>query len=358
MHKIHRHQHGGKGGAWYVTAKLYEVSYEIYERLKKPDDNDKADLLFYKELIMPAEDDLVASLSNKCADYPHKDDPLYVLGCTNNQSTFSASTTTVRYAVRVFYSWEENIEKLEKDSFKNKMGQGAHARGYYIKHVLESADEIYGTVMDLLTKKLYEEGKGTGYIEGNEEETNGGGSSGGTNLNVSDTGKDWWTAARDFFKYAKQSGNDLPASDLMNELTDMIFDVGNMIFIVVTSILGVRYIFAAAEGKAHVKDSLITLVVAALFFYGWQAIDTMLDIGNLFMADSYETVAQKLYNTILFIVNLAAVVGVIWIGVKYMLSSAEGKADIKTNWVPVILGLVMVYATIKFLSTIITTILG
>lgn len=146
-------------------------------------------------------------------------------------------------------------------------------------------------------------------------------------------------------------------ANIVDELDDMIFNIGNMIIIVITSILGVKYIFESAEGKAKVKDGLITLIVAALFFYGWTAISDLLNIGTLFANDSYETVAAKVYNTVLFVIDLLAIVGVIWIGVKYMLSSAEGKAEIKTSWGPLILGIVMVYATVKFLTKVIEFVL-
>lgn len=171
---------------------------------------------------------------------------------------------------------------------------------------------------------------------------------------------DWWADARSFFV---NSSKDVSGSENVNtfvtEISDMIFKIGNMIFMVVTSILGVKYIFGSAEGKSQIKDSLITLIVAALFFYGWEAIKNLLNIqGLLSSSEDMVSAASKIYNTVLFIVNLLAIAGIIWIGVKYMLSSAEGKSQIKTSWGPLILGIIMVYATLKFLTTIITVILG
>ncbi len=165
---------------------------------------------------------------------------------------------------------------------------------------------------------------------------------------------EWWKAGVEFFKAARNGESTDTKMDFVNDIADMIFDIGNMIIIAVTSILGLRYIFGAAESKARVKDSLLTIVVAALFFYGWGAISDLLSVESIFEKSSYESAATYVYNMVLFFVDIFAVIGFIWLGVKYMLSSAEGKADIKTNWGTLIIGIVLVYATIKFLTSVVS----
>ena len=42
----------------------------------------------------------------------------------------------------------------------------------------------------------------------------------------------------------------------------------------------------------------------------------------------------------------------IYIGIKYLMAGAEGKSQLKAKGVPIVLGIVMVYATITFLNFI------
>ena len=53
--------------------------------------------------------------------------------------------------------------------------------------------------------------------------------------------------------------------------------------------------------------------------------------------------------------NFLAIGGLVYIGVRYMLAGAEGKAELKAKGVPIVLGIVMVYATFTFLSFIINS---
>lgn len=256
---------------------------------------------------------------------------------------------------------EKDVQPLEQ-KFDSLLASWNLWRGVYgLEKIqnLEGADTVSGQTVD--NNSSIEETSDENTILGNFE---GPGNTSPTTepteeKDYHDKGEGWWKDAQSFFNKASENEETDAVNDLVTELSDMIFKIGNMIFMVVTSILGVKYIFGSAEGKSQIKDSLITLIVAALFFYGWEAIKNLLDIqGLLSSSEDMVSAASKIYNTVLFIVNLLAIAGIIWIGVKYMLSSAEGKSQIKTSWGPLILGIIMVYATLKFLTTIITVILG
>lgn len=165
---------------------------------------------------------------------------------------------------------------------------------------------------------------------------------------------DWWGQANNFWN-GQQSTIANNALQSLNPLVTLVKTVGNMIFVAVTVILGVKYIWGGVESKASVKDSLLTLVIAALVFYGWNTISALFMNGNRlsFVSGDATTTAKSIYSTILYVCNFLAVGGIIYIGVRYMMAGAEGKSQLKAKSVPVVLGLIMVYATITFLNLIV-----
>ncbi|MBR5228140.1 MAG: hypothetical protein IKV94_05855, partial [Clostridia bacterium] len=54
----------------------------------------------------------------------------------------------------------------------------------------------------------------------------------------------------------------------------------------------------------------------------------------------------------LYIVNVLSVGGIIYIGIKYMMAGADGKAEMKVKLVPVIMGIIMVYGTLNLINFI------
>lgn len=166
----------------------------------------------------------------------------------------------------------------------------------------------------------------------------------------------WWNDAYNFFN---GSGNDNYNFTAIDTIQNMIAFVGNMVFFIATTALGVKYIWGSVESKASVKDSLATLVVAAVFFYGWSTIRNIF-IGNngLFLIQNgFTNTAQSIYSTILYICNFLAVGGIIYVGIRYMLSGAEGKAQLKAQSIPLVLGIIMVYATLTFLTFIVNALM-
>ena len=171
----------------------------------------------------------------------------------------------------------------------------------------------------------------------------------------------WWGQANNFLSGFKggntQIGNTTVEKIVvfLDPIVNLVRVVGNMIFVAVTVILGVKYIWGGVESKASVKDSLVTLVVAALVFYGWNTLSALLMNGNnlSFIGGTAETTARTIYSYVIYIANFLAVGGLVYIGARYMMAGAEGRAQLKTKGVPVVLGIIMVYATITFLNLIV-----
>lgn len=159
----------------------------------------------------------------------------------------------------------------------------------------------------------------------------------------------WWTEA---FNWTPSGNGNGTLTTEVESITNLIKGVGNIIFFATTVILGVKYIWGGVESKASIKDSLITLVVAALFFYGYTTITSLFNVKGLVVQNNVGTSVKNIYNIVLYVCNVLAIGGVVFIGVKYMLAGAAGKAELKTKSIPVILGIIMVYSTLTFLTLI------
>jgi len=198
----------------------------------------------------------------------------------------------------------------------------------------------------------FDEGKvNEGYISGQTPSTN---TNTNTGNNNSGANNNWWNMAGNFWS----GGSSNVANDAMNTLeplVKLVKTIGNMIFVAVTVILGVKYIWGGVESKASVKDSLVTLVIAALVFYGWNTISALFMSGNKlsFITGSATDTASRIYSIVLYIANFLAVGGIVYIGMRYMMAGAEGRAQLKAKGVPIVLGIIMVYATITFLNLIV-----
>lgn len=170
----------------------------------------------------------------------------------------------------------------------------------------------------------------------------------------SSDGTAWWGQANSFLSGYGGTGEVTKYFEGLTSLVTLIKTVGNMIFFAVTVVLGVKYIWGGVESKSSVKESLTTLIVAALVFYGWNTITALFKTGEQlsFVSGSAEGTASNIYSTVLYIANFFAVGGIVYIGVRYMMAGAEGRAELKTKGVPIVLGLVMVYSTLTFLQLI------
>lgn len=163
---------------------------------------------------------------------------------------------------------------------------------------------------------------------------------------------DWWGGASNWGSGMASSAIANKNNNILSGVVSVIKAVGNIVFVTVTVLLGVKYIWGGVDSKASVKDSLVTLVIAALVFYGWDTLSALFS-PDKFLAGSAEATATKIASTILYVCNFLAVGGVVYVGMKYMMAGADGKAQLKAQSVPMILGIIMVFATVTFLNLIV-----
>ena len=165
---------------------------------------------------------------------------------------------------------------------------------------------------------------------------------------------------KNFFKPG--SGNDVGnvgntiSTTITDSLIPVIETVGNLIFYSVTVFLGLKYIWSGVEGKAKVKETLPTYAVAACLFYLSETIYGLATgvIEEIAGGSTFQIIEGNLWENISLIVNILAIAGIVALGLKYMFSAADTRADIKKDMLPVVIGLVLVYSVTNILSFLVT----
>ena len=177
---------------------------------------------------------------------------------------------------------------------------------------------------------------------------------------ASNTGMDFWGNASTWFDGVQ--GNKEKTTELdfsaVYDLIALMNVVGTVVIIISTMILGIKFMISSAEGKSEVKQNLITLLVACLFFFGWDSISSLIISGNnnLFFINSgdltYNSAIGTIYNFVVGILDIVAVVVILYIGVRYIFSGAAGKADLKGKSPQFIIGIILTFCTISVLTYI------
>lgn len=132
---------------------------------------------------------------------------------------------------------------------------------------------------------------------------------------------------------------------IKGDVMEIVLLIGNLVFAAVTVVLGAKYIWSSAEGKSEVMESLPAFVVAVIFFYLGELLVNWL-IGatsNITTARDWKTVSGYIIWIINTVVRYTAFGGILFLGLKYMFSSAEGRAQMKTNVGALILGITFVF---------------
>lgn len=174
-----------------------------------------------------------------------------------------------------------------------------------------------------------------------------------------------WESAGNWFKDTRvdQNGHAVGVSEIsfyvVEQFMDIVNYVGTTIIIIATMFLGIKYMFGSVEGKADVKESMITLLVACVFFFGWQYLSTIIiDVttGELIVAKtsdrSYKDMFGRILAIVVTIVKVAAIAGVVYVGVRYIFSGATGKADLKGRSGYFIIGVILTFCSVSVLTMI------
>ena len=169
------------------------------------------------------------------------------------------------------------------------------------------------------------------------------------------TSNEMWKSASTWFGGVGTNDNSTQAVEIINEFVDMVNIIGTTVIVLATIFLGVKYIIGSVESKADVKESMITLLVACIFFFGWNAISNILiPNGRLVFTsttdESYTNLVGRVFNTGIFVLNIAAIAAIIFVGVRYIFSGASGKADLKGKSPYFIIGIILSFCSVSFLT--------
>lgn len=188
------------------------------------------------------------------------------------------------------------------------------------------------------------------------------------NVDAAFSVNDIFSKSSTWFNSAQQAGVD-NSSDLgsiigdligtrgTGGLLDAIFQVGNVIFVSITIVLGIKYIFSSVEAKSDIKESLITLSIGAIFYYLAQSVYNFSEylLGDFKTAANLDTITKRIFSIISSVANIAAIMGVVLLGIKYMFTASEERAELKEKMVPLVIGLALIYSTVRVLSFIVAT---
>lgn len=159
---------------------------------------------------------------------------------------------------------------------------------------------------------------------------------------------------------------------LMSSLSKLVETIGTGVIAVVTVILGIKYVTGGVTGKADVKQQLIGLVVACVMLFGWSSLSPLLiknatfnettgtyettaGVTQLFLFSGVSTPEQmigKVFQIVLLFGKVISIVVALIIGVKYIYGGANEKSSIKTKAPLYLIGLLMIYCTLNFLTFI------
>ncbi|MBR6689534.1 MAG: hypothetical protein IKL68_05925 [Clostridia bacterium] len=158
---------------------------------------------------------------------------------------------------------------------------------------------------------------------------------------------------------------------IMNDIKPAVFSIGTLIFAAVTVILGVKFIWSSAEGKSEVQEALPGFVLAVILFYlaepvvnfllgstssitGVSSINAMVSQkGN--GATSWTAIAGATIKLINYVVKYLALAGLVYLGIRYMIASAEGKASMKVSMAGAVIGVLFTFLATNVVQFIIDT---
>ena len=181
-----------------------------------------------------------------------------------------------------------------------------------------------------------------------------------TNYNFWEKAFGWWSSQKEATGYV--DGN------MLQQIADIVEVVGTGVIAIATVVLGIRYVLGSAGQKADCKDNLITLFVASIFFFGWTHIRDLFIKGASwsgagtsgsvtgdwylvgFQSGDLKVVLGTVLSIVTTIGKAVALVATVYIGIKFVMSGAEGKSELKQKGIMYIIGVILIFATLNVLT--------
>lgn len=186
---------------------------------------------------------------------------------------------------------------------------------------------------------------------------------------------DFWNEASNWYKPG--STDIYFNASVISDIAGIVEKIGTGVIAIATVVLGIKYLIGSVSDRASVKENMITLLIACIFFFGWTNIrgliirnitydpnteniavsgisgDTQLFIFN---GSSLESAFASVFSIIVLVAKFIAVIVTVYMGVKYIFSGPEVKAKLKEKSIMYIIGIIMIFTTLNILSFISTAI--
>ncbi len=177
----------------------------------------------------------------------------------------------------------------------------------------------------------------------------------------------FWNVASSWYQQGET--NTYLDDSVLSQIATIIEIVGTGVIAIATVVLGIRYILGSATQRADVKDNMITLLVACLFFFGWSNLREILISGvtftgngvskvdgtskfNIFDPTSLSATLGNVFGIVLNVGKAVALIATVYIGIKYVFSGAEGKSQLKEKGIMYIIGIILIFSTLNIVTFI------
>ncbi|MEG2646183.1 MAG: TrbC/VirB2 family protein [Clostridia bacterium] len=115
--------------------------------------------------------------------------------------------------------------------------------------------------------------------------------------------------------------------------------------------------------KKIIVCCIFTLFLACSLNFAFAGLGDKFDEGNLGTTENavnaIEKPVENIWSIVTICLQVASVSGVVIAGIKYMYTSADGKAELKKTLVPLVIGMIIVFAgstVVQFIQTSFTEI--
>ena len=185
-------------------------------------------------------------------------------------------------------------------------------------------------------------------------------------------GLEWWDQSTNW--YASQNTNSIGInSNMLDGIANLVEIVGTAVIAIATVVIGAKFMLGTVQGKVEAKENLITLLVACFFFFGWTNIRDLLITGNatgqngisgstqliFFQGGNIQVAFSQIFTFVVLIAKLLCVLAIIYMGVKYIFSGANAKAQLKEKSPAMIIGIILIFCAVNvvgFIADMVTAI--
>lgn len=154
------------------------------------------------------------------------------------------------------------------------------------------------------------------------------------------------------------ANSNITSGSTIAEIGKNIFNIvsiaGSIISVIALIAIGIKYMMGGTEEKAEYKKTLLPYTIGAVIVFAASTLYEILKnmVQNNMGTVSIETTGGQIISILSVIGSILSVVCLVVIGIRYMFSSVEEKAEYKKTLLPYVIGATIVFATSVLASAI------